>query len=132
MALPDGFRRVLLHLARSKDFPDGSARHGYEIVAPLDVDGHLDVDAWRGHRQACRVRRFWGGERDETGLLVHRPGGVGGSTWGFDYDSARGDDDEAGYRLGSHTFKAGEYVSIRDDEGDMHTFRVVTVDKIAH
>src|SRR5688572_12012268 len=39
---PKALQRIRLHLARSKDFPDGSARHGYEFVAPLGEDGHID------------------------------------------------------------------------------------------
>jgi hypothetical protein len=130
MTLPESFKRIVLNLARSKEFPDGSGRHGYELVAPLDATGHLDVDAWRAHRDACHVRRFWPGEKDQVGRLVHRPGGAGGSTWMFDYDGVPGDDDEAGYRLGSHVFTPGEYISIRDEDGAMHTFRVIVVDKI--
>ena len=38
------------------------------------------------------------------------------------------DDDEAGYRFGNHVFRNGEYVSIRDEDGDMHTFQVVSVE----
>ena len=34
MALPHLLKRIRLELARSKDFPMGSARHGYEFVAP--------------------------------------------------------------------------------------------------
>ena len=37
------------------------------------------------------------------------------------------DDDEAGYRFGTHTFVPGEYVTIRD-QNSAHTFRVVAVE----
>lgn len=120
-------KRILLNLARSKEFPDGSARHGYDIVAPLTPAGTLDVEAWRHARAACRVRRFWAGEKEELGHLVHRPGGPGGATWAFDYDPTASADDEAGYRLGDHVFRPGEYVSIRDEDGDLHTFKVISV-----
>jgi hypothetical protein len=126
MQLPHNFKRILLHLARSKEHPDGSARHGYEFVAPLDGGGKIDLEAWRSHRANCRVRRFWAGEPDEHGVLVHRSGGKTG-VWSFDYDAARSDDDEAGYRFGDHSFAPGEYVSVRDEEGVLHTFRVVSV-----
>lgn len=119
--------RILLNLARSKEHPDGSARHGYDIVAPLDSHGRLDASAWREARAACRVRRFWAGEKEEIGHLVHRPGGAGGATWTFDYNPAASDDDEAGYRLGEHVFAPGEYVSVRDEDGVTHTFKVVSV-----
>jgi hypothetical protein len=65
---------------------------------------------------------------DEVGHLLHRPGGAEHARWIFDYDGAAQYDDEAGYRFGHHIFRNGEYVSIRDDEGDMHTFQVVSVE----
>jgi len=121
---------ILLHLARSKEFPEGSRLHGYEIVAPLDVEGHLDASAWKDHRPRCTVRRFWQGEEDERGHLVHRAGGPSGATWTFDYNPASADDDEAGFRLESHVITTGEYVSIRDDDGEMHTFKVAKVSPV--
>ena len=42
MKLPHSFKRIRLHLARSKEFPAGSAQHGYEFVAPLDAKSHID------------------------------------------------------------------------------------------
>ena len=66
-------------LARSKEFPNGSARHGYEFVAPLDAKAHIDPALWRANRAHCGVRRFWG-DAEEFGKLVHRPGGSEPST----------------------------------------------------
>jgi hypothetical protein len=120
-------QHITLHLARSREFPDGSALHGYEITAPLDPSGRMDAEEWRGKRAQCRVRRFWRGEPDRHGALVHRPGGAGGATWIIDYDRDRSDDDETGYRLSTHTFQPGDYVSIRDTDGDIHTFKVAAV-----
>jgi hypothetical protein len=119
--------RIVLTLARSKEWPEGSAKHGYELVAPLGPDHRLDLAAWRERRADCSVRRFWAGEPDERGHLLHRPGGQGGATWVFDYDGSSAEDDEAGYRLGDHVFAPGEYVSVRDEEGVLHTFKVVAV-----
>ena len=39
MSLPHVLKRIRLELARSKEFPVGSANHGYEFVAPLDNNG---------------------------------------------------------------------------------------------
>jgi hypothetical protein len=125
--LPNAFKRIRLNLARSKEFPQGSSRHGYEFVAPLDNKGHIDAELWKQHRNHCRVRRFWEGEADEHGFLVHRPGGPEHGRWLFDYDQATDTDDESGYRFGTHVFQPGEYVSIRNEEGEMHTFRVATL-----
>lgn len=126
--LPHTFKRIRLNLARSKDFPQGSSKHGYEFVAPLDGNGHIDVAQWKAHRDNCRVRRFWEGEDDEHGFLVHRPGGPEHGRWLFDYNPRRADDDESGYRFGAHVFRIGEYVSIRDEDDEMHTFVVASVE----
>jgi hypothetical protein len=127
MNLPHVLKRIRLDLARSKEFPSGSIRHGYEFVAPLDAKGHIDVELWRQHRNHCGVRRFWQGEDDKVGHLVHKPGGSEHARWVFDYNAKRVDDDEAGYRFGSHTFAPGEYVTIRDQD-EAHTFKVVSVE----
>ena len=37
MATPKEFKTIRLNLARSKEFPEGSAKHGYTLVAPLDA-----------------------------------------------------------------------------------------------
>lgn len=116
-------KRIRLNLARTKEHPQGSARHGYEFTAPLDGTGHIDAGLWKKERDHCRVRRFWGDEDEEIGHLIHRPGG----SWAFHYDIDGDDDDEAGYRFGAHAFTPGEYVSIKDEDGEMHTFQVVTV-----
>ncbi len=108
-------KKIRLELARTKEFPNGSRAHGYEIVAPLDHEGRLDAGAWKTGREHCRVR---------LGHLVHKPGG----SWAFHYDIA-GDAsaDEAGYRFSAERFTPGEYVSIREQDEEMRTFRVITV-----
>jgi hypothetical protein len=126
--LPHTFKRIRLNLARSKEFPQGSARHGYEFVAPLDDKSHIDVKLWQANRQRCGVRRFWEGEDDEHGFLVHKPGGPEHARWVFDYDQTATDDDESGYRFGAHAFLPGEYVSIRNEDGETHTFQVISVE----
>src|SRR4051794_38579517 len=81
---PAKLHRVTLTLARCPEHPDGSSGRGYQIIAPLGPDGHLDVALWHETRDHCRVRRFWTGEPDCHGRLVHRAGGQGGATWLID------------------------------------------------
>ncbi len=121
-------KKIRLELARDREHPDGSSRHGYEFVGPLDEEGHLDAAAWKKYRERCRVKRFWLNEADEVGHLVRKPGGQ----WAFHYDvHGDADDDEGGYRLGNHKFAVGEYVSIREHDDDvMRTFRVVRVEPL--
>jgi hypothetical protein len=130
MSLPHAFKLIRLRLARSKDFPSGSREHGYDIVVPLDADGHIDTSLWKTHRDRCRVRRFWGSEGEQLGVLTHKPGGSEHARWVFDYDHDRADDDEVGYRFGAHRFAAGEYLTLRDQNSD-HTFQVVSVENAA-
>jgi hypothetical protein len=122
--------RILLNLARSREFPYGSPRHGYDFIAPLDAEGHIDPLLWKKYRDYCRVRRFWEGEEDEVGRLVHKPGGAEHARWVFDYNPDKEDDDEAGYKFGVHAFLSGEYVSISGQDGKQHTFLVVAVDPV--
>lgn len=113
---------VRLELARSKEHPNGSARHGYEFVAPLDAQGHLSAEEWKKNKAKCTVRRFTAGEDDENGLLIDV-----GRGWHFDYDKSGTDDDEPLYKLDRHSIKQGEYLSITEHDGVMRTFRVVGV-----
>lgn len=124
MTFPPSMKRIRLELARDHDFPAGSSEHGYDFIAPLDAAGHIDAKEWRAHRDLCRVRRFWAGEKDEIGHLVHKPGGA----WAFHYDiHGDADSEETGYRFGAHAFVPGEYVSIKEQDGALRTFRIVRV-----
>jgi hypothetical protein len=122
---PPSFRRIRLELAREKGHPIGSSASGYVLIAPLDTKAHLDADAWRDHRELCRVVRFRPEEPDDIGHLIRRPGG----SWAFHYDLAGAIDDESGHRLGQDRFVSGEYVSINEEHG-AHTFRVASVEHI--
>ena len=130
--LPHEFKRIRLNLARSKQFPAGSDRHGYEFVAPLDADGHIDLAQWQKHRANCGVRRFWDGE-EEYGRLIHKPGGAEHSRWVFHYGDAgatagamkttRPDTASVPMRSGPANMS-----SIRGEDEELHTFQVVSVE----
>jgi hypothetical protein len=56
-----------------------------------------------------------------------------GGAWAFHYEEA-GDidiDEEVGYRFGDHIFRIGEYVSIREADEELRTFRVTNVSDVA-
>ena len=115
-------RAVRLELARTREFPDGSPDHGYELIAPLDDNGHFDAAAWRQHRARCKVRRFWNDQPEQTGELVHTSGG----RWVFSYAPGE-DDDEPIFRFDRHRFVPGEYVSITEHDGVTRPFKVISV-----
>lgn len=114
-------KTVRLELARNPGYPEGSPRHGYEIVAPLDPEGHIDEAAWRENRNACRVRRFWGDRPDEHGDLIRARRG-----WAISYVPGEADDEQI-FRLDRHLLRVGEYVSITEPDDVTYTFKVVSV-----
>lgn len=122
-SFPAGFRHIHLELARESGHPAGDGHHGYDILAPLTADGRLDSEVWRDHRERCRVRRFRPGEEDEIGRLVHGPGG----RWFIEYTDADPADTERGLHFETEHFVPGEYVSMLEDDGREHTFRVIQV-----
>jgi hypothetical protein len=120
-------KRIRLELARDHDFPTGSHERGYDFIAPLDASGRLVAAEWRSERDRCRVRRFWAGQPDEIGRLLHKRGGDHGGTWAFDYDPRSDTDDEPGFKLDLHQFVPGEYVSITEHDGVQRTFFIKSV-----
>lgn len=118
------FRHVRLLLARGRDHPTGDREEGYDLLVPLDENGHLDAAGWKTHQQHCRVRYFAAGENDRIGRLRRKPGGQ----WYFDYDENDDRDDEVGFRFGEERFVTGEYVSVGKGAGQ-RTYQVARVEK---
>jgi hypothetical protein len=117
-------RRVRLELARDPQHPEGSRLMGYDFIAPLDGTGHIEENAWKALKERCRVRRFSPDQKDEVGHIVRKRGGA----WAFHYD-IHGDPehDETGFKLAQHQFVPGEYISLREQDGQLKTFRVISV-----
>jgi len=116
------WRTVRLELARTPEFVDGSATRGYILHAPLTEEGLLDEDEWRSHKKQATVRRFWEGEDDEHGHLIH----TRHRTWAFSYAPGE-DDDTPFFHLETHKLAPGEYVSIKEQDGETLPFRVAHV-----
>jgi hypothetical protein len=113
--------RIRLEVARSHDFPEGSTRHGYELVLPLLPDGRIDEKTLRPARELASVHRFWAGEGDAIGQVVHER-----RRWLISYDTD-GPGDEPLHRFSEHRFRVGEYVSVGEGAHAEHAFRVVSV-----
>lgn len=120
-------RHIRVELARDHEFPNGSTQHGYEFIVPLDKHGHIDFEAWKALKDRSRVRRFWGSDPEEIGHIVHKRGNV----WAFHYD-IRGDaaHDEPGFHFETHKFVPGEYISLKEQDGTLRTFRVTAVGEL--
>jgi hypothetical protein len=120
-----GLAQIRLELARTPEFPEGSTRHGYEFIAPLNGDAHIDPKAWQELKDRCEVTRFWGDEEPEQGMLRHV-----GKGWRFDYDASNDSDDEPFFKLDRHALTPGAYVSITEHDGAQRPFKVVSVTPI--
>lgn len=116
------FRTIRLELGRTPDEPEGNPGHGYELVVPVDKDGHLDVDAWRKNKQDCTVRKFRPHQPDEEGRLVH----TRHRSWAISYRPGE-EDDEPFFHLESHLLKEGDYVTITEEDGVARPFRVASI-----
>lgn len=116
-------KQIVLRLARNPEMPDGDDRQGYVVIAPLDADAKIDLEAWREDREKCTVRRFHPDPDEHAdGWLTHN-----GSKWRFHYDEDREGPDEGGYRLGDHVFRPGEYVTIAHHGDEALVYRVTEV-----
>jgi len=113
---------IRLELGRTTELPVGDSAHGYEFVAPLDAQGHLDAGHWEDDKRHCGVRMFRRGQADRHGMLRRV-----GKGWRFDYDPHRSTDDEPLLRLDRHVIAPGLYLSITEDDGSQRPFRVVSV-----
>ncbi len=116
-----GLTRVILRLGRNPDagFPDGNDEYGYVIQAPLDAQGRLDPSLWREKKALCTVRRFHPNEAASDGWLRHR-----GDNWYFWYDEADEGPEEPLFKLASKELRVGEYVTVREGDGDVLAFRI--------
>ncbi len=118
-------KRIRLELARNKEYPDGSSRHGYEFRAPLRADGHINLENWERQAQLCTAHHFWGTQLDERGQLIRMSNGK----WAFSY-VVGDDDDEPIFRFDSHVFAVGEYVTITEHDGEDRVFKIVAIDDL--
>jgi len=120
-------KQIVLRLARNESAPNGDDQIGYVLIAPLDKDGLIDLESWRQHRKDCVVKRFHPDPSEHAdGWLTHN-----GSKWRFHYDEDHEGDDESGYRLGDHTFRPGEYVTIAHHGEEPLVYRVSDVLPVA-
>jgi len=117
--------RIRLELARAPGFPEGSHRHGYEFILPLQADGRFDKKAYDKTPELCTVHRFWEGEGDEVGEILHTARG----RWAFSY--ASGDaDDEPVVHFDKQIIRPDEYMTVRESRGPEHTFRIVKIEPV--
>lgn len=115
----ESWNLVRLELARTPEFPEGSASRAYMLRVPLDQAGLIDGEALARLPAMATVRRFWPNEADQTGHLLRGPAG-----WVFSYAVGE-DDDEQLFHLEEHPLRVGNYVTITEPDGTRYPFKVV-------
>jgi hypothetical protein len=109
---------VRLELARTPEYPVGSASRAYLLHLPLDQDGLIDEAALGDSPSLATVRRFWPGRPDLSGYVIRTSKG-----WAFSYKVGE-DDDETVFHLETHPIRIGEYVTLTEPSGERLPFRV--------
>src|ERR1044071_7466889 len=105
------WKSIRLELARTKEFPEGSASRAYLLHLPLDRRGLIDEEALHRTPVRATVRRFWPNERDQAGYVIQTPRG-----WAISYEPGE-EDDEAIFHLETHRLGIGEYVPLTEPDG---------------
>ena len=118
------WQSIRLELARTKEFPEGSANRCYLLHLPLGEDGLIDASAVRATPAQATVRRFWPNQPDMFGYVIGTPNG-----WAFSYRPGE-DDDETVFHLESHPIRLGEYITLTEPDGQRLPFRVASLQKL--
>jgi hypothetical protein len=113
--------RIILELAHSREFPNGSPACGYELKLPLTLDHRLDFSACQRRRYRHVICRFWPKEEWRGELKCDHRG------WLFSF--GRGETTDAAI-LGCTRFIAGAWIPITESDGQTRHFRVAEVAKI--
>jgi len=116
---------IRLELARSPEFPEGSAAHAYLLRVPLDGHAIADSDALRAHPERAEVLRIWPDEPDQHGYLLHHR-----NRWIFSYAPGEADDEPV-FHLETHPLRLGEYVTITERDGTSLCFRITRCEALA-
>lgn len=116
-----GWSRVRIILARTPQFPQGSASHAYELIVPLDEDNRIDQAAFNAFPARASVQHVVPNQPAKRGAILLRNG-----RYAFSY--APGDaDDETIYHLENHPLGIGDYVTITEPGDEAKPYRVESV-----
>ena len=113
--------RIMLELAHSREFPNGSPACSYELRLPLTRDHRLDFYACQARPTRRIVRRFWPAEERHGELKFDHRG------WFFAFGNGKAADTAV---LGRTQFIAGEWLPITETDGHTKYFRVTQVVRV--
>lgn len=115
---------VRLELARTPQFPEGSAEHGYQLHVPVRADGLIDAEEVAAARERATAFRFWPDERDRKGYVIRT-----GRGWAISYALGE-DDDEGVFHLETHALRPGNYLTLTGADGASEPFRIAAMEPL--
>jgi len=115
------WKSIRLELARTSDFPQGSASRAYLLHLPLTEEGLVDEQTLERAPARATAHRFWPNERDMAGYVIRTSRG-----WALSYRPGE-EDDEAIFHLETHPIRLGEYVTLTEPVGRQLPFRVASL-----
>jgi hypothetical protein len=115
------WRSIRLELARTADFPDGSASRTYLLRLPLNEEGLIDEHALKQAPALATVHRYWPNEPDMFGFVIRTAKG-----WAISYEPGE-EDDETVFHLETHPLQEGNYITLTEPDGRRLPFRVASV-----
>ena len=118
------WQSIRLELARTPDFPEGSASRAYLLHLPLDDRGLIDEQQRKALPGRATVRRYWPNQPDLSGYVIKRKGG-----WAFSYVPGEADD-EVIFHLENHPIRLGEYLTLTEPDGSRLPFRVTSMKEL--
>jgi hypothetical protein len=123
--MPDmNWKSIRLELARTREFPEGSASRAYLLRLPLDPEGFIDEQSLLHSPALATVHRHWPNEPDRSGYVIRTQQG-----WAMSYEKGEGDD-ETVFHLETHPIRIGEYVTLTEPDGQLLPFRVTSLKQL--
>jgi hypothetical protein len=118
------WKSIRLELARTEEFPEGSASRAYLLRLPLDEAGLIEESSLSSMPARATVRRHWPNQPDMSGYVIRTPGG-----WAFSYRLGE-EDDELVFHLETHPIRLGEYITLTEPDGSRLPFRVADLSQL--
>ena len=118
------WKSIRLELARTREFPEGSASRAYLLRLPLNPDGLIDECALVRSPALATVHRYWPNEPDMSGYVIRTPNG-----WAVSYEPGE-EDDETVFHLETHPIRIGEYITLTEPDGRRLPFRVASLKQL--
>ena len=114
---------IRLELARTREFPTGSAGRAFLLRLPLRDDGSIDDAEVANRPSRATVRRYWASEPDSSGRIVR-------CLSGWECRCGQRGREALAFHLPSQPLRLGEQVVMTDPDGRQLPFRVANMTRL--